>query len=59
MRRFKGANASNAAVVFTAMVVWWGVVEVAGTTHFPADQNKRAGRDDSGSVRPLLQCRDG
>ena len=40
-RRFKGTNVSNAAVVFTAMMVG-GVVEVVGTTHIPADQNKRA-----------------
>ena len=40
-RRFKGTNVSNAAVVFTALMVG-GVVEVTGTTHIPADQNKRA-----------------
>ena len=40
-RRFKGANVSNAAVVFTALVVE-GVVEVAGTTHIPAGENTRA-----------------
>ena len=40
-RRFKGTNVSNAAIVFTAMVVG-KVVEVEGTTHIPADENKRA-----------------
>lgn len=40
-RRFKGTNVSNAAVVFTALMVG-GVVEVTGTTHIPADQKKRA-----------------
>jgi len=40
-RRFKGTNVSNAAVVFTALVVE-GVVEVAGTTHIPAGENTRA-----------------
>lgn len=40
-RRFKGTNVSNAAMVFTAMVMG-GVVEVVGTTHFPAEENKKA-----------------
>lgn len=40
-RRFKGTNVSNAAVLFTALVVG-GVVEVAGTTHIPASENTRA-----------------
>ena len=40
-RRFKGNNVSNAAMVFTAMVVG-GVVEVTGVTHIPAEKNKRA-----------------
>ena len=39
-RRFKGTNVSNAAIVFTAMVVG-KVVEVEGTTHIPADENKK------------------
>ena len=40
-RRFKGTNVSNSAVVFTAMVVE-KVIEVEGTTHIPAAENKRA-----------------
>jgi hypothetical protein len=40
-RRFKGTNVSNAAIVFTALVVE-KVIVVEGTTHIPADENEKA-----------------